>query len=158
MRRIIGLLATVLILFPALAGAQPWVTEIFSEQNAITASAATTTQTSALIFKPQDAKGLVVYVDVTVGAVLLLDLSIKAYFPNTTDTVTWFGLCPSADGITGVSSTTCVYTAWGGSNLGQNYGTDIDDFAGILPQLFYLEVVHGNVTAATYTVDYQWLW
>lgn len=155
MRQLFALLAALALLLPAIAGAQPWLTELYSEKTAITAAGATADQSSALITRPPTAKSLLTMVEVTAGAVLLLDLNIDYYSTAKTAYYEYLINVPTAEGMTGTGQWWCV---WGvPTTLTNDLKTTIEDKGAILPNLFRLRMDHGNATAATYNVYYQWL-
>jgi len=140
-----------LVLLPLVAGAQR-----FGEFVAITAVAATSNQTSAVIVKPQGARGMLIWMNVTAGSSLLLDVDIYAYSPTIDTTVGWFMNMPTAEGITGTGSV--GRAVLGGYGTANDYTVNTEDAGGLLPNLIVLVVDHGNATAATYVLYYQWLW
>lgn len=114
----------------------------------------TTTVTTAVITTPPYARGLIAWIDVTAGTGLLIDMQMLAYNLELSKTATWGVDCPSADGITGISTTSCIYDP--------TYGTEYTigaarTFIVKLPPQFQFQVVHGNTEAATYTLRIQWL-
>lgn len=124
------------------------------ETTRITAVAATASQNSNMVTTPPTVKGMIVVMDVTAGAVLLLDLKIQAFSPGANAWVTFSADCPSTGGITGVSTTVC-FIGPDGSNVAGHYAAN--DFLVVLPDVFRILVTHGNATAATYTVHTQWV-
>jgi len=139
-----------LILCAVPAASQHWGE--LEEQIAITATGATTIQTSEIISKPKDAKGLLVIMDVTgPGSGLLLDVNMSAYSPTLNTTTNHALNCPSPGGITGTSRTWCAYVPY---NITSQ---TITDFLVHIPNQFKLYVDVGNATPATYTLYYQWL-
>ena len=146
---LISILAA-LVLLPVVAGAQ---STRRTEHIAITAVGAEETQTSALIVKPMGAKGVLAWIEITAGAVLLLDINMGLYSPTVDVYQTNYASdCPSAGGGTGIGRLQCLF-----------YPLAADDTPiGVkripLPNLFNLIVVHGNATAATYVLYYQWIW
>jgi hypothetical protein len=154
LKRILLALLAVLLFVPS-AAVSDWRTDAVIEHVAITATAATTDQTSAIIKKPTAARGVSILIDVTVGSTLLIDAQIRMWSHQLNDTVNWSSVCPAADGITGVSETLCVYYPSAATNGAP--GID-EDFVLPLPNFFKIFVDHGNANAATYVVYYQWLY
>jgi hypothetical protein len=146
MHKLLALLASLLFLAgPAAA---------IEETLRITASAATATQNSETIHLPPTVNGIIVTLDVTGGATLLLDINVEAYSPGAGAWFAWAGDCPSSGGVTGVSVTRCFFGPKGSSS-GGHYA--INDLLVMLPTVFRVSIVHGNANAATYTVRTIWV-
>jgi hypothetical protein len=126
------------------------------EEVVITATAATTVQTSAVITRPRWARGALVWIDVTVGSTLLLDLDLMAYNYTLDTEVAYASNCPTASGITGVSTTLCSFVSLGVTTAG-HYSAGANDFIILLPDAMKFRVQHGNVNEATYTVTVDWI-
>lgn len=117
-----------------------------------------TAQTSTLLSSefatPTWAVGLILWIDVTVGSSLLLDLSMLAYNPVLDAAQTWTTLCPAADDITGVSTTVCLFYPGPTGEYGVGSAAH---FTVLMPPSFKVQMVHGNANEATYTVRGQWI-
>jgi hypothetical protein len=124
----------------------------YSEQIAITATDVTSTQTSAVIDKPKDARGLVVLVKVSAGSGLLLDVNILIRSPGADSNTNWVLDCFS-DGITGVNTWGCAYVPDGVAAAYTILRKNV-----MIPNQFTIQVSHGNATECSYVVYYQWLW
>lgn len=115
------------------------------------AVAATTSQTSVAIKRrPSGAQGILLSIDVTAGAVLLLDLGVEVYSEALE---AWVGIennVPSAGGITGVSTTHATIGPFTASDSNIDHRN-----LQLLPKM-RINVDHGNATAATYAVYAQW--
>jgi hypothetical protein len=152
MRGILLALFAAVLLLPAIETDADWRADLIAENTAITATDATSDQTSALIQKPRHAVGLVTWLKVTAPpSGLLLDIDMEFYSPTVDDYVLYFENCPNPQ-ITGASTSMCVWNQFNPSN---DYTPD--DQVGFLPTYFRLLVMHGNATAATYVLHYQWL-
>lgn len=147
-RRLLVLAALLLWLLPVRAAAQ-----FYTETVQITASGATSDQSSATISQELWADGLVIIVDVTAPASgLLLDANIYYWSPALNAFTVWAQNIPSGGGITGTSTTFGAIIPVG---LAANYA--VSDKIVALPPLFKILIDHGNGTEATYTVRTQWL-
>lgn len=149
-KRVLLIGVACLLLMPSSVAAQ-----FHQEQTLIAEVTTTENQTSDVLYKPLWASGLIVIVDVTAaGGALLLDAIIEVYSPSLAAAAEWSGECPSADGITGVSTTHCIFTPRGITASG-NYALD-DKIVG-LPSILRVLIAHGDTTSATYTVYGQWM-
>jgi hypothetical protein len=146
-KRIFMIAAILVWLLPGLAYAQ-------DETLQLTATGATASQATPLIAKLPNAVGIVVTVDVTGGAGLLIDMNIKYYSDLDQAYYFWSIDCPSTSGITGTGTYHCAFLSEGIST-GGHYA--IDDRIVMLPQAFQIFIQHNNATAATYTVRTQWV-
>ncbi len=142
MKTILALILAMLLAAPA--GAASYGTT--EPDRVMTVAGGTADQNSAELSIPPDFKGLLCVLQVTAGAVLLLDLNMQAR----NSVGTWTNIAvdsPSAGGITGVSTNYIAYypsAATGGTySLKQS----------AIPRSFRMLVNHGNATAATYTLD-----
>lgn len=108
----------------------------------ITATAATTTQVGEGACR--QGAGVIVVLDVTAGAALSLTLSIKG--KDTASDKYWNIL--SSVVVAGVGTT--IYKVYPGITPVANQAV-----ADLIPDIFQVEVVHGNATAATYTVGFS---
>ena len=146
-----------LVLLPSLAGAQPW-RAVYGEHVAIDYDCSTpcSDQTSATIFKPPDARGIDVYIDVTAGNTLLLDINLDSVWTApTVKTMPWLADVPSAEGITAISTSHAIFVD--GPDPGTHYSL-IEERLVVLPTFFKLWVDHGNNNTVTYVVYYRWMW
>jgi len=128
-----------------------WRTDQIAEHTAITAAAKTTDQWSAVIQKPQNAKGVIAWIDITAGTDIALDINIYAYKHDDDDLVAWSTNCPSDGGLTTLVDTICTYVSPGTDNQQPN------DFISALPTFFKFSVDHTTANAATYTLYYYWI-
>jgi hypothetical protein len=119
----------------------------------ITATAATSTQSSALIYKPLWATGLFLILDITAGSTLALDVYLQAYSPGAAAYVDWLTEVPTTE-LTGVSETGFVFTALG-IVTGGHY--NVEDRVVMLPPQFRVQVTHDNANEATYVLYGQWI-
>ena len=118
----------------------------------------TSDQTSGEFRRPRGAKSLIIVIDVTAGAVLLLDLHHLYYVEGTEAWKTSIQNLPAgAGGITGVSTSHIVFGL-----QGQREDSDLPEEATFVYRhvpLFernQIFIDHGNGTAATYKVWIQW--
>jgi hypothetical protein len=153
MRRSIYLLSLVIafVLMATSTGAD-WRADIITEKIAITATAATSDQSSGEIVKPRSASAVAAWLEVTAGSTLLLDVNLQTYSPTEAAFANYLVNCPSNGGVTGVSSTVCVF---GPHNVSNDYL--VSDKSGFVPTRFQFLVEHGNANAATYVLYYQWM-
>ena len=118
------------------------------EVTILTAAAATATQTSNEFVIPSRFEKFLLYMDVTVGADLLLDMELQAYLPGPDAWIVYATNIPSEEGITGTGKKTSVIgTAATDSTL--------NDLRLPLGGKLRVVVTHGNETAATYKVYIQ---
>lgn len=144
MRKYLAIIAATLFLLALPAQAE--------EELLITATAATATQYSSVFDVPPWAKGMVLLFDVTAGSTLLLDVNVEGYSGTLNKYGSWYLNCPSNGGVTGVSTTWCLYYPHNTSEVAIGVN--------IVPMLtqFRAYVHHGNTNAATYTVHVLWIW
>jgi hypothetical protein len=150
--RIIGLLVALLVLLPSVARAD-WRSDAIAETLAITATAATTDQSSAVIIKPLNASGMVIFVDVTVGSTLAIEPEIDVY---STVLDEWFAWCTNIGGAAPITAVATYAFAVVNKGATGNY-TIADEYIG-LPTRFRIRMDHTNANEATYTVTYQWVY
>ena len=147
MKALRALLLLLVLLLAVPAGA-------VQEDLRITATAATTDQVSGTITRPPDADGVIVLVNVTAGAVLLLDVNMEFFSISKNAWQVWTTDCPAAGSITGVGLFACVFHPEG---VTTHYGINVGSQKVMVPSEFRVLVDHGNATAATYTVRTQWI-
>lgn len=110
------------------------------------ASAARTATTNSADLGNPDARGVMVFFDVTAGATLLLTLSIEGKDPASGKYVSLM----SGASVTGVA--TNMYVLHPAITETANV-----DAAVPLPATWRIKVTHGNATSTTYTVGYSLL-
>ncbi len=120
------------------------------EETILTAVAATSSQTSSSFIVPAHKYGLYLYMDVTAGSTLLLDMRLDSYLPGPNVWQTIFDNHPSAGGITGISLTALACTE---TNRAESSITNKRIHLGGQLRVF---VTHGNATASTYKVYVQY--
>ena len=115
-----------------------------TERLILTGTGATTDQISEIFVIPKAAKNFRLSVDVTVGASLDLQVTLQAWLETTDDWIDLVVGIPTSP-ITEVSTTPMLFGA---------PAADSDIQAANVPIVgtFRAVVVHGNATAATYTV------
>ena len=143
------------VLLPGSAKAAATDAQLAQEFIAITATAATSSQTSGIISRPRAAKAIMLWLNVTAGSTLLIDVDLQVYSPTLDSTIGIYVDCPSAEGVTGVGATLCFL---GTASTSEDMSPNVKDQAGSLPTLFQLLVRHGNANAATYVLYYQWIY
>lgn len=116
------------------------------EVTILTAVAATTDQTSAVFVIPRQFSSYMVYIDVTAGSTLLLDIHIQIFLPTPNSWANMLINMPSSGGITGVGVTPVQVSPFATDSAGVP-----EKRAPVGGQLRVL-VNHGNVNAATYKV------
>lgn len=148
LRRLLVLAALLLWLIPCRAAAQ-----FHQETLLITASDATSAQTSALIHKPLWASGAIFILDVTAdgGLALSLDMDIHWYSPTLDEDSVWTQNCPTTEA-TAISTIICPLTPHG---VSAHY--EIEKKMVTPPPQFTISVEHGNANPADYTVRVLWL-
>lgn len=135
-------------LLPSMASAQ-----FHQEDTLITAITATSTQSSAIIYKPLWATGLLLFLDVTAveDPAPSLEVAVQAYSPTTT---TYFDWTATTLTISTISETGVVIAPLG-ITTGGHYA--LDEHLVMLPPILRLQVVHGNGNWATYVLYAQWM-
>ena len=123
---------------------------ISDEVTILEATAATETQTSDEFVLPASASRFLLYLDVTAGAALALDMELQVYLPGPDSWAIVITDLPAAGNITAVSLTTVILGA---------ATADID--SGIVDKKvpiggkLRVVVAHGNANEATYDVYFQ---
>lgn len=118
-------------------------------------TAGTSDQTSGEFRRPSGAKSLIIAVNVTAGAVLLLDVHLEYFNEGVDGWKAVINNVPGLGSITGISTTHVVFGPHGltaDSDL-------LADMAYRNIPLFVknrIKIDHGNATAATYKVWAQW--
>jgi hypothetical protein len=158
MRRLIGLLAAVLLLLPGIASAQAitssWDTEVLATDFASAACADTYT---ALIHKPREAKGIFIWTEVlTAGGALLIDTHLEMYSPTLDSYLLIDNNCEGAGGITTTGSYICMYSVDGSATTW--LAPALYDHKAPLPTFFRLQTDCGNAETVSFQVYYQWMW
>lgn len=115
-----------------------------------TAAAQTTTQTSETFVIPAAFDKFLLYIDVTAGATLLLDLEVQIFLPGPDSWETLLTDVPAAGGIT---ATGLVVAALGAGVV--DIDVSITDKRIPIGGQMRVVVAHGNGNAATYVVYIQ---
>lgn len=119
----------------------------------LNAAGATATQTSAQVHTPRP-DGLLLRAKVTAGVTLSLTLAVDIWLD---DSAEWIEYCKAAAALTGVSNASYLLTpALGAATPLVATGAAGADMTGSwclpAPDLWRARMIHGNATAATYTV------
>ncbi len=122
----------------------------YAEQTILTAAAADTSQTSDTFVVAKKTEKFLLYIDVTAGATLLLDLRIDVFLPGPNAWFTLIDNLPGVGGITGTGITAVTVT--GSGSLADTLALDSRISIGGEMRVF---VTHGNGNAATYKVYIQ---